>query len=238
MRDAQGEPLAIVGIGCRFAGVHGPDAFWKLLRDGRESVGDIPPERFDARSLHDASGARPGSIASPRGGFLSGIEGFDPFFFGISPREASAMDPQQRLFLEVAWEAFQQSGHGGERRTREIGVWVGCEHNDYSQHFVNAQHFELLRARLAETPWFQALSDEEREGAEKLLEDTLRPSEMTLATRSSSRHTASITFRRFFSRAGSRRAPFADQAATSSAEDSSAPFTFLMDSSTRSTPSR
>ncbi len=117
------EPIAIVGIGCRFpGGVRSPDGFWDLLAEGRDAITTPPADR-----------GWPGSVtATVRGGFLDGATEFDAGFFGISPREALAMDPQQRLLLETTWEALEHAGmdplslHGSE-----TGVFIGTNGQDY-----------------------------------------------------------------------------------------------------------
>ncbi|MFH0241436.1 acyltransferase domain-containing protein [Streptomyces sp. HK10] len=98
-RTASHEPIAIVGIGCRFPGGPDPSSFWQLLAEGREAVGPVPAGRRDL--LNDKV---------RWGGFIDDIDQFDPLFFGISPREAVQMDPQQRLILELAWEALEDAG--------------------------------------------------------------------------------------------------------------------------------
>ncbi len=93
-----GEPLAIVGIGCRFpGGADSPEAFWRLLNAGVDAITEIPPERWNWQAFADPDPKKPGSIYSRWGGFLSQIDRFDAAFFGISPREAAVMDPQQRF---------------------------------------------------------------------------------------------------------------------------------------------
>ena len=110
-RIAAAEPVAVVGIGCRFpGGALGPDAYWKLLTDGVDAIGEVPADRWDADAYYDPDPSAPGRMASKWGAFLSDVAGFDADFFGISPREAEAMDPQQRVLLEVAWEALEHSG--------------------------------------------------------------------------------------------------------------------------------
>src|SRR5947207_15010080 len=104
------EPIAIVGIGCRFPGADSLESFWRLLRDGVDAIGEIPADRFDVSSYYDPTPATPGKLASRQGGFLKNIDQFDPYFFGISPREAERLDPQQRLLLEIAWHAFEDAG--------------------------------------------------------------------------------------------------------------------------------
>ena len=126
------EPIAIVGIGCRFPGADGPRAFWRLLCEGVDAISEVPPERFDLRRVYDPSPGTPGKIASRWGGFLRGIDRFDAAFFGISPREAARMDPQQRLLLEVAWEALEDAGLVAERLAgSRTGVFVGMCYGDY-----------------------------------------------------------------------------------------------------------
>src|SRR5574337_2053647 len=103
-RIANAEPVAVVGIGCRFpGGVIGPDGYWRLLTGRVDAIGEIPADRWDAGALYDPDPLAPGRMASKRGGFLRDAAGFDADFFGIAPREAEAMDPQQRVLLEVAF---------------------------------------------------------------------------------------------------------------------------------------
>ncbi|MGH2367322.1 MAG: beta-ketoacyl synthase N-terminal-like domain-containing protein, partial [Chloroflexota bacterium] len=104
------EPIAIIGMGCRFPGAPGPDAFWRLLSEGRSAVREAPAGRWDLDRLYDPTPGAPGKIYTRSGGFLEDVDRFDALFFGIAPREASSMDPQQRLLLEVAWEALEHAG--------------------------------------------------------------------------------------------------------------------------------
>ncbi|MEQ9322937.1 MAG: polyketide synthase, partial [Polyangiaceae bacterium] len=122
------EPIAIVGMGCRFpAGASGPERFWDLLTRGVDAMGPVPPSRWDHRRFYDPDPKRPGKIYVEEAAFLrEPIEAFDALAFGISPREAKYMDPQQRLLLEVAWEAFEDAGVPLESvRGGEVGVFVG-----------------------------------------------------------------------------------------------------------------
>ncbi len=122
------EPIAIVGIGCRFpGGANSPKAFWKLLCDGKDAIVDIPKDRWDIRRFYDEDPDKPGKMYVKQGGFLKEkIDHFDPLFFGISPREAESMDPQQRLLLEVTWEAFEDAGITAEELDgSKTGVFIG-----------------------------------------------------------------------------------------------------------------
>jgi acyl transferase domain-containing protein/acyl-CoA synthetase (AMP-forming)/AMP-acid ligase II/acyl carrier protein len=131
---AEQEPIAIVGIGCRFpGGVDGPDSFWQLLMDGRDAITEVPPERWDVEKFGTDDPATPGRTTSRWGGFLDGVDQFDPHFFGIPPAEAARMDPQQRLLAEVAWEALEDAGVPAEKIAGSAtGVFVGISSFDYA----------------------------------------------------------------------------------------------------------
>nr|WP_269440763.1 type I polyketide synthase [Micromonospora tarapacensis] len=129
------EPIAIVGMSCRFSGaVDTPAGLWRLLADGGDGVGPFPDDRgWDVDDLFDPTGERPGTSYTREGGFLRGAAGFDPGFFGISPREALAMDPQQRLLLETAWEAIEDAGiDANTLRGSDTGVFAGLMYHDYA----------------------------------------------------------------------------------------------------------
>jgi phthiocerol/phenolphthiocerol synthesis type-I polyketide synthase D len=103
-RIAAAEPVAVVGIGCRFpGGAVGPEGYWNFLTSGGDGISEIPPDRWNADEYYDPDQFAPGRMSSKWAGFLPDVAGFDADFFGISPREAEAMDPQQRLMLEVAF---------------------------------------------------------------------------------------------------------------------------------------
>ncbi|MBO1415813.1 type I polyketide synthase, partial [Streptomyces sp. FH025] len=118
------DPIAIIGLSCRFPGASGPGAFWQLLRQGRSAVGEPPAGR---------PGLPAGSTGRPAG-FLDRVDGFDPEFFGVSPREAAGMDPQQRLMLELAWESLESAGiRPADLRESRTGVFVGAIWDDYAK---------------------------------------------------------------------------------------------------------
>ena len=127
------EPIAIVGMGCRFpGGANGPKEYWRLLRDGVDAISEVPPDRWDVDSIYDSRPGTPGKTCSRYGGFLAHIDRFDPLFFGISPREAARMDPQHRLLLEVAWETLENAGQSAEKLVdTKTGVFVGICGNDH-----------------------------------------------------------------------------------------------------------
>jgi acyl transferase domain-containing protein/7-keto-8-aminopelargonate synthetase-like enzyme/acyl carrier protein len=134
---ARGEPVAVIGMSCRFPGADDPAAFWDLLRRGGDAIGEVPKDRWDVDAYYDPDPAKPGKMYTRWGGFLKDVEGFSPAFFGISPREAASMDPQQRLLLEVSWEALESAAVAPERLSGgRVGVFVGAGATDYSERMV------------------------------------------------------------------------------------------------------
>lgn len=137
-RAAADEPIAVVGMAGRFPGSPDLDAYWENLVAGRDLVTEIPDERFDWREIYGDPRQDPERVPSRWGGFLGGIDRFDPEFFRISPREARTMDPQHRLFLETVWQAVEDAGHDpASLEGSRTGVFVGVGSSEYAQLLIS-----------------------------------------------------------------------------------------------------
>ncbi|MDI3412164.1 polyketide synthase [Bacillus sonorensis] len=114
------EPIAIIGIGCRFpGGVNSPESYWKMLSEGIDAISEIPSDRWGVESYYDQDRFKKGKTVSKWGGFLEKFDQFDVEFFGMSPREAVSLDPQQRLLLMASWEALEDGGQVLERLAKQ-----------------------------------------------------------------------------------------------------------------------
>jgi len=138
------EPIAIVAVSCRFPGAPNPEAFWEVLSGGVDAIREIPEDRFDIDEFYDPDPETPGKTYTRFGGFLDGIDGFDPEFFGISPREALWIEPQQRLVLETVWEGLERAGYApSSLRGSRTGVFTGVAANEYA-HLLSSESIDKI----------------------------------------------------------------------------------------------
>ena len=143
LEQAKHEPIAIVGIGCRFPGADNPEEFWQLLQNGKDAIVETPAERWD-KSDYYAQPSTPGKICTTYGGFVPHLKEFDASFFRIAPREAASLDPQQRLLLEVSWEALENAAIPADKvRGSQTGVFIGVSAIDYWHQLLSRNKTEI-----------------------------------------------------------------------------------------------
>ena len=128
------EPIAIIGMACRWpGGISTPASYWQLLASGQDAITPFPSDRWDVAALYDPDPGAVGKTYCKHGGFLSGLDQFDASCFGIAPREAMSMEPQQRLVLETAWEAIESARIAPSRLSQSVtGVYIGSQGSDYN----------------------------------------------------------------------------------------------------------
>ncbi|MGW1787024.1 beta-ketoacyl synthase N-terminal-like domain-containing protein, partial [Streptomyces sp. NPDC002143] len=133
LTGAAREPIAIVGMGCRYPGsVSSAEDLWRLVADGADAIGDLPDDRGWKQQVLDLAAAGDGIGPTPQGGFVDRVDRFDASVFGIAPREALAMDPQQRLLLETSWEVFERVGIvPSSLKHSRTGVFIGATATGY-----------------------------------------------------------------------------------------------------------
>ncbi|KAF3885903.1 MULTISPECIES: type I polyketide synthase [Nostocales] len=154
------EPIAIIGIACRFPSANNTDVFWQLLKNGVDAVNEVPTERWDKDVLYGPNLTTPGKMNTRWGGFLDEIDKFDPQFFGISPKETVQIDPQQRLMLKLSWEALEDADQPVEiLKGSKTGVFIGAMWTDYAnlvrqtgniaQHTATGQDLSIIANRIS-----------------------------------------------------------------------------------------
>ncbi|MGW1641997.1 type I polyketide synthase [Streptomyces lavendulae] len=166
--EAGHEPIAIVGMGCRFpGGVTSPEDLWRLLDGGVDAISPFPADRgWDLDALYDPDPERPGTTYTREGGFIDRVAEFDAAFFGINQREALAMDPQQRLLMETAWEVVERAGiDAASLRGSRTGVFLSVMYHDYANllegrdnlagYVINGSAGSIASGRIAYTFGFE-----------------------------------------------------------------------------------
>lgn len=144
LEKAKHEPIAVVGMGCRFPGANNPEEFWQLLQAGKDAITEIPSDRWDGREYYDSHPNTPGKICTVYGGFIPHLRKFDASFFKIAPREAVSLDPQQRLLLEVSWEALENAAISPDKvKGSQTGVFIGISATDYWHRLLSRNEAEI-----------------------------------------------------------------------------------------------
>ena len=143
------DKIAIIGLAGKYPGANNVAEFWENLKQGKDSITEIPSDRWDLTTFYDEEKGKSGKSSSKWGGFIEGVDKFDPLFFNISPREAEIMEPQERLFLQTAWETIEDAGYTREQlgkstqaneMTGNVGVFVGVMYEEYQLYGIEEQH--------------------------------------------------------------------------------------------------
>ncbi len=143
-REQRFEPLAVIGVGCRFPGAANIDAYWSLLSEGRCALAATPGDRFNGAALLATRDKEPGKITANRAGFVNDVDQFDAAFFGISRKEAQSLDPQHRMLLEVVWDALEHAALNPDTlRGTRTGLYLGICSNDYLHLLTNRDYREI-----------------------------------------------------------------------------------------------
>lgn len=161
MEGIKMEPIAIIGMGCRFpGGSNDPEKFWNILKNGIDATSDVPSDRWDMERYYDPDKTINSKTYTFHGGFIDKISDFDASFFGISPREAEYLDPQQRILLEVSWEAMEDAGiNPASLRGKDVGVFIGAFTLDYKIIQFNHKNMELFSSHTATGSMMTMLSN-------------------------------------------------------------------------------
>lgn len=178
INEENGKDIAIIGASLRIPGANTLNEYWDILKSGKCVIGEVPSGRWSSKDYFSTDIKSSHTTYSKQGGFIEKPYEFDPMFFGMSPREATVTDPQQRIFLEIAWEALQQAGYGGKYASKNIGVFVGCEQNNYSEHFINYRTYMELKNNLLSNKIFNNMSNVEKDEIMTSIFNVLQPAKM------------------------------------------------------------
>ncbi|AGF56697.1 acyl transferase domain-containing protein/acyl-CoA synthetase (AMP-forming)/AMP-acid ligase II/acyl carrier protein/NAD(P)-dependent dehydrogenase (short-subunit alcohol dehydrogenase family) [Clostridium saccharoperbutylacetonicum] len=177
-KDKKVKDIAIIGASLRIPGANSLDEYWEILEQGKCVIKEIPEERWGGKNSFSTDQNADHTSYCKYGGFIENPYNFDPLFFGMSPSEATVTDPQQRIFLEIAWEALQQAGYGGRYNSNNIGVFVGCEQNNYAEHFANYRTYMELKNSLLQNQVFNNMSEEQKREIMNNIFNVLQPAKM------------------------------------------------------------
>jgi polyketide synthase PksN len=134
------EPIAIIGVAGKYPGANTLEEFWENLKIGKDSITEIPKNRWNTELFFDKEKGKEGKTYSKWGGFVEDVDKFDPIFFNISPKEAELMDPQERLFLQTAWNTVEDAGYTPEDLDQKVGVFVGVMYSEYAMFGIDAMY--------------------------------------------------------------------------------------------------